>query len=187
MTRSITAWLIPAVALVLVAGTGAHAQEPPVPPAPDGGVCASVPCGLVFDWGPGKTAGTYGADRRYGSGDDFESGVRRGLTSHGLKVRSAEGAAFTITIRPRVDTRAMCDAMAGTGTNYGCAVVSDVAVAFAATEATVKAPGALRLNNRCGGERAYLSMSQFGAYVGEMVWWSMSPDGAKERRPALRC
>ena len=148
--------------------------------------CATSACGLLVDWGPGKTAGTYGADRRYGSGDDFESGVRRGLSAHGITTQAATGAAFTITVRPKVNTRAMCDEMAGTGTNFGCAVVSDVAVNFTSADAALKAPGALRLTNRCGGEKS-LTMVQFGQYVGEMVWWSITPPEAKEKKPAMRC
>jgi len=175
---------IAGLALTACITLSAGAQEPAVASTV---ACVHSACALVVDWGTGKTAGTYGADRRYGSGDDFESGIRRALTAHGVSVQPVGGAAFTITIRPRVDSRAMCDRMAGTGTSYACAVVSDAAVAFATTDPAFKAPGGLRLSNRCGGEQAYLTMSQFGQYVGEMLWWTMVPAAAREKKPSLRC
>ena len=171
------------LALALLANVRlATAQESPAATTH----CVLSPCALIIDWGPGKTAGSYGADQRYGSGDDFEAGVQRGLTAHGVQVRMSGNQTFSITLRPKVNARAMCDEMSGTGTRYNCAVVSDVAVSYASTDATLKPPGALRLTNRCGGERA-LTMSQFGVYVGEMIWWGMTPPEARERRPTMRC
>jgi hypothetical protein len=169
--------------LVAALGGMASAQEAVSPPA----ACTGTSCALVFDWGPGKTAGTYGADQRYGSGDDFEAAVRHALSVRGVSVQGGTSASLTVTLRPKVDMRAMCDQMAGTGTRYSCAVVSDVAINFTSAEPSVKPPGAMRLDNRCGGERTYLTMSKFGQYVGDMVWWSMLPAGTKERRPAMRC
>jgi hypothetical protein len=142
---------------------------------------------LVFDWGPGRTAGSFGNDRRYGSGEDFEVGVRRSLLAHGVQISAIESGSLTITLRPRVYPRAMCDAVAGTGTRFACPVVSDVAVSFTSADAALKPPGAQRLANRCGSERVFLTMGQFGQYVGEMIWFSISPSSARERRPALRC
>lgn len=169
--------------LIVLLARPSGAQDPAAPAAP----CLTTACGLVFDWGTGKTAGTYGQDQRYGSGDDFESGVRRAFLTHGITLRTTDDGPFTITIRPKVDSRAMCDRMAGTGTRFSCVVVSDVAVNFALADAAVKPPGALRLTNRCGGESARLSMGQFGQYVGDMIWWTIIPAEAKEKKPALRC
>jgi hypothetical protein len=161
----------------------ALAQDSSSAPAP----CVQKPCVLVIDWGPGKTAGSYGADRRYGSGDDFEASIRRSLAARGIRVADALGAELTITLRPKVDTRAMCDELPGTGTSYACAAMSDVAITFASGDAATKAPSALRLSNRCGGDRAYMTMSRFGQYAGDMISWALNASKSKEKRPLLRC
>lgn len=176
------------MACLMVLGTGrAAAQDPAAVPAAVPVPCADAPCELIFDWGPGRTAGSFGNDRRYGSGEDFETGVRRSLLAHGVQISAVETGSLTITLRPRVYPRAMCDAVAGTGTRFSCPVVSDVAISFTSADAALKPPGAQRLTNRCGSERVFLTMGQFGQYVGEMIWFSISPASVKERRPALRC
>jgi hypothetical protein len=155
---------------------------------PGGGTipCVMNSCQLVIDWGPGKNSGNYGADERYGSGDDFETALRHALTLHALRLHGME-ASFSITVRPQVDTRSLCDRLPGTGSRYTCVVASDVAVLFSSNDDSVKAPGDTRWFNRCGGDRSHATMTQFGAYVGEMVWYSLLGAKPKEKRPALRC
>jgi hypothetical protein len=41
--------------------------------------------------------------------------------------------------------------------------------------------------NRCGASEAVMSMKQFGAFVGEMIWYSL--EGAKQaaKKPSGKC
>ena len=150
--------------------------------------CSEKSCALVMDWGPGKSAGDYSADIRYGSASDFEVTARRAFTAHGARVQDkAEGAELVITLRPQFNRRAMCEMLPGTNTNYGCTAMSDIAVSFAAPDPAVKSPSPIRLSNRCGGGGTYLTMAQFGQYVGDMLWWTLAGSPSKEKKPSLKC
>ena len=159
------------------------AQDPAPPP-----FCGEKPCALVLDWGPGKSAGDYSADVRYGSATDFEASARRAFAAHGARTQDKlDGAGLVITLRPQFNSRAMCEVMPGTNTNYGCTAMSDLAVSFAAPDPAVKGPSPIRLSNRCGGGGTYLTMPQFGQYVGDMLWWTIAGSQNKEKKPSLKC
>lgn len=164
----------------------ATAQDPPA--VITAGPCRDRPCVLVFDWGAGKTSATYGPDRRYGSGDDFEAKVRSALAARGIRTREPPGAgALTLTVRPTVRTGAMCDQMPGTNTDYSCIAMQDVAVTFASGDPAVKPPGALRVSNRCGATDVYMTMDAFGQFSADLIWFSLEGEKAKQRRPIGRC
>ena len=151
-------------------------------------LCSEKSCALVLDWGPGKSAGDYSADIRYGSATDFETTARRAFAAHGARIQEkTDGAELVITLRPQFNTRAMCEVLPGTNTTYGCTAMSDLAVSFAAADPAVKAPSPIRLSNRCGGSSTYLTMVQFGQYVGDMLWWTIAGSQNKEKKPSLKC
>jgi hypothetical protein len=161
------------------------AQDAPAAPA---SICGAKPCVLLFDWGPGKSSADFGADRRYGSGDDFESTVRRVLASHGIRLQnSPDGTDLTMTVRPKVDTRAMCEIMPGTNTDYSCAAVSDLQVVFTANTQGLKVPAGARLSGRCAGVGEYMTMVKFGTYTADMIWWTLNGSQVKEKKPSARC
>jgi hypothetical protein len=183
---SILARLTGAIAFAgsALAPAGVAAQDPMAPPA----LCGVTPCALLFDWGPGKSSGDYGADLRYGSADDFEAAVRRVLLARGVRLAAGSSSSqLTLTLRPKLDTRAMCETMPGTNTSYRCTAMSEIAIVFASSDSLVKAPATSRWSNRCGGVGTYMTMPQFGQYIGEMIWWTMNGAALKEKRPALRC
>jgi hypothetical protein len=149
--------------------------------------CTDRACAVTFDWGPGKTAGDYPTDMRYGPASDLESAVRRALTGHGFRL-SDHDVSLTIIIRPSLDRRAMCDETAGTGTAFNCLAISDVTVRFSGADSTVVAPPLFRIANRCaGGAKLYARTRQFGDFVGEMIWWSTTGKDNKEKRPPAPC
>jgi hypothetical protein len=150
--------------------------------------CTEKACAFVIDWGPGKSAGDYAADIRYGSASDFEATARRVFANHGAHVQDkSDGAELVITLRPQFNTRAMCEMLPGTNTSYGCTAMSDLAVSFASSDPAVKGPSPIRLANRCGGGGTYLTMVQFGQYVGDMLWWTIAGSQNKEKKPAVKC
>jgi hypothetical protein len=150
--------------------------------------CSEKSCAVVLDWGPGKSAGDYSADIRYGSATDFEAAARRAFAAHGAHTQEkVDGAELVITFRPQFNARAMCEVLPGTNTNYGCTAMSDIAVSFASPDPAVKAPSPIRLSNRCGGGGTYLNMAQFGQYVGDMLWWTIAGSQSKEKKPSLKC
>jgi hypothetical protein len=149
--------------------------------------CTDKPCAVTFDWGAGKNAGDFPTDLRYGPAVDLESAVRRVLTSHGARLSDRE-AALIITLRPIMDSRAMCDETAGTGTAYDCQAVSEVTIRFSSGDPTIVAPPLFRITNRCGGAtKLYARTRQFGDYVGEMIWWTLFGKDGKQKKPSVPC
>jgi hypothetical protein len=172
-----------AFALTL-APTLASAQTPFYAPAP----CHLQACGLVIDWGSGKTSATYPADRKYGSGDDFEAKIRTALADHGFKVKDAPAdGPLALTMRPTMRAKVMCDAMAGTNSDKNCTAMTDLAVTFASADTSVKAPGAMRIANRCGGSDTYMTMNQFAQYSADMIYYNLEGAAKKEPRPVSKC
>jgi hypothetical protein len=160
------------------------AQDTTSGPAP----CHLRACGLVFDWGSGRTSASYPADRRYGSGDDFEAKMRSALADHGIRTKDAPAdGPLLITLRPTMRPKSMCDAMPGTSTDMSCTSMSDLAVTFASADQAVKAPNALRLSNRCGAGNTFMTMAQFGQYAADMLYYSLEGAQKKEARPVMRC
>ena len=151
------------------------------------GPCTEKPCVLSFNWGPGRTAGDYATDLRYGPAADFEGAVRRALTGHGARFSDNDGV-LNIILRPTVNMRSMCDETPGTGTAYNCTAVADVTVRFTDAGAGATSPPVLRIVNRCGGStNLYMRMRQFGEYAGEMIWWTLFGKDNKERKPSAPC
>ena len=162
----------------------AAAQNPSDAAAP----CHELLCALVFDWGSGKTSATYGADRKYGSGDDFEAKFRSALAGHGIRTKDAPASGpLTITLRPTMRSKVMCDAMAGVSTDKSCTAMTDLAVNFTSSDPAAKAPGALRISNRCGSPDTFMKMSEFGQYAADMLYYSLEGETKKEQRPVSRC
>ena len=173
-------------ALVRIVATALVFTAPAATAAQDAGpLCLAKSCSLVLDWGPGKTSASYSTDLRYGAAEDFESAVRRALTSHAVRL-SDSAPALVITLRTRIDSRALCDRMEGTSSRHSCVAMQDVAVAFASRDSAVKAPSGVRITNRCG-DNVYATMSQFGEYVGELVWMSLAGPNGKGKKPPLKC
>ncbi|MGQ0764960.1 MAG: hypothetical protein ACT4OZ_04755 [Gemmatimonadota bacterium] len=149
------------------------------------GPCRSITCQIIWDWG-GQSASTYGQDRRYGPATDLEVLIPQFLREAGLKVSPAAGLPVQMTLRPRM-RNAMCDIMAGTGTDMSCRTVSDLAVQFTSTDSTVKAPGAVRITNRCAAGDKFMSIREFSRYAADLVIYNLTDEKARGRRPASRC
>ena len=142
---------------------------------------------MIFDWGSGRSAADYGPDRKYGSADDFENKVRSVLTEARLRLTTTAGAgAATVTLRPTMRPKSMCDAMAGTNTDFSCTAMSDLQVTFTSGDPASKAPAAIRVSNRCGGD-VYMTMSTFGQYAAEMVIFTLDGPQTKLKRPSAHC
>lgn len=162
----------------------AQASTPADAPAP----CSTVQCAIVFDWGSGRTAGTYPTDKKYGSGDDFEAKLRSALASVGIRTKDAPASGeLTITVRPSMRPRTTCDAMTGSRPDLTCTAMSDLAVSFAATGGAGKAPPAQRIANRCGGGTNYMPMYQFAQYSAEMIYYTIVGAEKKEKKPIAVC
>jgi hypothetical protein len=146
--------------------------------------CRDRPCALAFDWGPGKTAGSWAPDRKYGATDQFESKVRSGLAGRGFRIVDRADSTLVITLRPTMQARAMCDEMPGTNTDYSCTAMSDLAVNFASTLPSTKAPSALRLSSRCNMRESYLTLPIFAQYAAEMIAWAIEGQAKNEKRPS---
>ena len=180
LSRILVAILVAAFALAAVAAP-APAQESTVP-------CKAAACLFVLDWGGGHTSASYPPDRRYGSGDDFESRFRTAMGSRGYRLtdKPREGA-MTLTIRPTMKSRVMCDAMAGINTDMSCTAMTNLAVSFTSGEPTVKAPGAIRITNRCGAGDIYLLNKDFAQFSADMIWYQLEGQAAKADRPNVNC
>lgn len=179
-SRILAVVLIAAFALAFGA-TRAQAQESTVP-------CKASACLFVLDWGSGRTSSSFPPDRRYGSGDDFESRFRSAMGSRGYRLtdKPMEGAS-TLTIRPTMKSRVMCDAMAGTNTDMSCTAVISLAVSFTSGDPSIKAPGAIRITNRCGAGDVYLLNKDFAQFSADMIWYQLEGQGAKADRPNGNC
>ncbi len=150
--------------------------------------CHDKTCALAFDWGTGKTSGDYGADRKYGSAEDFEAAIRSGLKAHGYRTQdSPQGSEIMITFRPRMRPRSLCDAMPGTNSDMTCTAMSDLQVTFLSNDPAVKAPSSLRISNRCGSGDMYLTMRQFGQFAADMIYFSNEGSAKKETKPTMPC
>lgn len=173
-------WRMATLGFVFITGS-LRGQGTPASPVP----CVNTTCGAEFNWGNGKTAGDYSADRRYGAGGDFEAALLRTLTMRGAQLREASAAAYKVVVRLRIDARAMCDAMAGTGTSYGCKAISNASVSFASADST-RPPATINIANRCS-DQSYLTMKAFGEYAADMIWWTLTQAQTRERKPSSRC
>ena len=172
------------VLLVVALATSAAraaAQEVPVP-------CKDATCALNIDWGGGKTSANYPPDKRYGSGDDFEQRFKSALREKGLRFQDTPlDGAITMVVRPTMTAKVMCDAMAGINTDKSCTAMTLLAVTFTNAPAGAKAPGAMRITNRCGAGDIYLGHREFAQYSAEMIWFQLVGQAAKAERPRVNC
>jgi hypothetical protein len=148
------------------------------------GPCRAAPCRLTFDWG-GASAASHGSDRRYGPASDVETLLPQFLAERGMRVITAGETALVMTVRPKV-RRAMCDVMAGTGTDYSCRTIGEIAIQFATTD-TTKAPNAVRVTNRCGAGDTFMTVAVFARFTADMLVYQLADEKTRGRRPASKC
>ena len=150
--------------------------------------CRDTPCSLVVDWGVGKSLGDMPPDRRFGSAAEFEGAVRASLRAHEMTaVASAAGSTVAIRIQATYKPRVLCDDMPGTMPDRSCATIGEAIANFGTTATENKLPAAVRMINRCGASERMMTMKQFGAYVGEMIWFSLEGNQQKASKPAGKC
>lgn len=166
-------------ALALFFAVPAAAQD-----APQNMPCRSAPCRIAFDWG-GESAASHGSDRRYGPASDLETLLPRLLSERGMRIVTTGEAGLVMTVRPKV-RRAMCDAMAGTSTDYSCRTIGEIAISFASTD-TVKAPNAVRVTNRCGAGDTFMTVADFARFTADMLAYQLADEKSRGRRPASKC
>jgi hypothetical protein len=169
-------------ALILAVASEATAQDAtPI-------ACKSSTCVFKLDWGGNKSSGDYPPDKRYGSGDDFEQRFRNALRERGLRFSDTpiEGA-ITMVARPTMQGRVMCDAMAGINPDRTCTAMIALAISFTSPPGGPKAPGAIRISNRCAAGDIFLSHKEFGQYSADMIWFQLAGQAAKADRPRVNC
>ena len=173
--------LLVACLATVVAASVSRAQDTNTP-------CKSATCILLLDWGSGKTSGSFPPDRRYGSGDDFESRFRAAIGSRGYRFKDGpiEGA-MTMSLRPTTKARVMCDAMAGLNPDMNCTAMTGSAVSFTSAEPKVKAPRAIRITNRCAAGDIFMPNREFAQYASDMIWYQLEGQAAKADRPIVNC
>jgi hypothetical protein len=171
--------LVAAAAVALTAGV-ARAQDA-VP-------CKALACVLTLDWGGSKTAADYPPDKRYGSGDDFEQKIKAVLTARGFRFtdKPNEGA-MTMYLRPTMKSRVMCDQMAGINPEMACTAMTALAVNFTSPDKTMKAPGAMRISNRCAAGDIYMLNTVFAQYSADMIWYQLEGQAQKADKPISNC
>jgi hypothetical protein len=168
-------------ALLTLSAANAGAQKAPVP-------CKQDACMLTIDWGAGRTSATYPPDKRYGSGDDFESRFRAALAERGFRFRDGPmSGVMVMTVRPTMRARVMCDQMAGLNPDMNCTAMTQLAVNFTSPDPSIKAPGAIRLSNRCAAGDIYIGNREFGQYSADMIWYQLEGQAAKAERPRVNC
>lgn len=167
------------VALALVAGV-ARAQ--------DAAPCKESACQLVIDWGSGRTSASFPPDRRYGSGEDFESHFRAVMGARGYRLLdSSSPGAMVVTVRPTTKARVMCDAMAGINPDMNCTAITNLAVNFQAGDPKAKSPGAIRISNRCAAGDIFMINKVFAQYAAEMIWFQLEGQAQKADKPVSNC
>lgn len=169
--------------LTLAVAPVAVAQDPP--PSP-GGVCRDGPCLVTYDWGAGATPASFGADRRYGPAADIEPLLRQHLREHGLRIVESGDDAMRLTVRISM-VNAMCDQMAGTSTDMSCRTINEMVIQFSAPSADVKAPGAMRVANRCGAGDMKMTVAQMAQYAADYLSYNLAKERKGLKRAVARC
>jgi hypothetical protein len=150
--------------------------------------CKDSTCSLKIDWGSNKTSGDYPPDKRYGSGDDFEQRFRSALRDKGLRFQDiAADGAMGMVVRTTMQKNVLCDAMAGINPDRTCTAMTNLAVTFTSPASGAKAPGAIRITNRCGAGDVFLSHRDFATYAAEMIWFQLVGQAQKAERPRVNC
>jgi hypothetical protein len=86
-----------------------------------------------------------------------------------------------------VKAKVMCDVMAGINPDMSCTAITGLTVTFTSGDPKVKAPGALRVNNRCAAGDIYMLNKNFGQYSADMIWYQLEGQAAKADRPNVNC
>ncbi|MGQ0647240.1 MAG: hypothetical protein ACT4P7_06685 [Gemmatimonadaceae bacterium] len=170
---------------VLAAGVlpdEAVGQDVPTPTGP----CRDAPCRLMIDWGAGTSAASYGADRRYGPAADIEPLLKQYLTEHRLRMVESGADAMLVTVRPTVKN-AMCDQMAGTSTDMSCRTIDELTIQFTSSDPAVKAPGSMRVANRCGAGDTKMTVAQMARYAADFMAYNLAVDKKGLKRAVARC
>ena len=173
--------IVPAFLLAVVAAPLMAQDAAPVP-------CKDSTCSLKIDWGSNKTSGDYPPDKRYGSGDDFEQRFRSALRDRGLRFQDiASDGAMGMVVRTTMQKNVLCDAMAGINPDRTCTAMTNLAVTFTSPASGAKAPGAIRITNRCGAGDVFLSHRDFATYSADMIWFQLVGQAQKAERPRVNC
>jgi hypothetical protein len=174
-------WMVGAVALSVTMAGSALAQATPI-------ACKDVACSLILDWGSGKTSASYPPDKKFGSGDDFEQRFKSAIAARGYRLYdSPMPGALVMTLRPTMRARVMCDAMSGLNNDLTCTAMTNLAVNFTSADPAVKAPGAIRISNRCASGDTFMTHRVFAQYAVDMIWWQLEGQAAKGERPIVNC
>jgi hypothetical protein len=183
MLHSLARAALAACSLIVFAATSAAPQDAAAPQS----ICRTGTCAIIFDWGNGATAVSFGTDRRYGAPADFEAGIRQLLTERGFRLSDrTEGADLTISMRLSMMS-AICDFLPGTNTDRTCRTVRDAALTFTNADAKAKALGSQRLVNRCGSGDQVMTNAQFAKYAADVVQYAIEGEQAHMGRPSSRC
>lgn len=151
-------------------------------------IACKAPCIFVMDWGSGKTSANFPPDRRYGSGDEFETRFKSSMGARGFTLREPPlSGAVTLTVRATTKPKVMCDAMPGLNPDMTCTAVTDLAVSFLSSDPAVKAPGAMRISNRCSAGNIFMINSVFAQFAADMIWYQLEGQAAKADKPVSRC
>lgn len=184
--RSLFRWTL--AVLFAVVAFNAQAQDSAATaaaPVGPGGACRDYPCKILVDWGSGQTAASYPSDRRYGQAADFEPTIK--FVFGDIKLRIVDGGdVMVMTLRPMMKN-AMCDAMAGTNTDMSCQTVDEVQVQFNSLMPGVKAPGTVRVTNRCGAGDQRMSVTQMANFTANFVAYQLASDKKGMKRPTAKC
>jgi hypothetical protein len=173
-----------AAAALSLASAAAQDATPPTTPAT---VCRVDACALVFDWGNGATAVSFGTDRRYGAPADFESGLRQHLMERGFKFSDRPtDAKLVVNFRLRIMS-ARCDFLPGTNTDNSCKTVQDAAVNFTNSDPAAKQINSTRIQNRCGAGDQVMTNTQFAKFAADWIQWAMEGDQLHLSRPIGKC
>lgn len=170
------------LALVTTLAQAATAQDAP----PPGGPCRDAPCRIQVDWGPSASAASYGADRRYGAAADIEMLIKQHLAEHKFRIVETGADAMLLTLRIKM-VRAMCDQMAGTSTDMSCQTIDEIMVQFTTPDPTVKAPGMMRVTNRCGAGDTKMTIAQIAKYSADYLAYNLATDKKGLKRAVSRC
>jgi hypothetical protein len=181
-TRAEFVWRGCAVLALFMFAPEALAQDAPANP---GGPCRDGSCKVIYDWGAGATAASYGSDRRYGAAADIEPLLKQYLGERGLRIVES-GEAMLLTVRISI-TNAMCDQMAGTSTDMSCRTINELIIQFSSNDAAVKAPGTMRVSNRCGAGDTKMTIAQMARYAADFVAYGVAQDKKGMKRAVARC
>ena len=163
------------IAAIVLLARGASAQDSTL-------ACHARPCAVTFEWGNGNSPPD--PDRRYGAPSDMESVFLSRLQELGFNVARGGEAMSAITVRLTPLSRAICDQMSGTNTDYSCHTVDRAAITVRQDE-TAKPVPRVDVIARCSDPKVSITFAQFGRYAAEMLAYTVA--GSKGSRPSAKC